>query len=240
MDWKLASVVVLSTLLIGRLASGYEVAAVANGGTIRGVISVKGKGLKDEVLTIGKDTEYCGMSLPAEKYLVAPGGELQNAVVMLEGIERGKAFEDKGDIFVANKKCQFVPHVQVAPKGGTLKVKNDDPILHNSHFFLRSGETKKNVINLALPRQGLVIGKKKILRKAGLLSIECDAHDFMQAWTWVVEHPYAATTPADGSFSLDAVPPGSYKLRIWHEALGEKIVSVKVTAGKTTSVDVSF
>ncbi len=96
------------------------------------------------------------------------------------------------------------------------------------------------MINLALPKQGVVIGKKKILRKAGFLSVECDAHDFMQAWLWVVDHPYATVTPADGTFALTDVPPGAYKLKVWHEALGEKTLDVTVEAGKAASIVVVF
>ena len=41
-------------------------------------------------------------------------------------------------------------------------------------------------------------------------------------------------------FVLEDVPAGSYKLRVWHETLGEKTVDVVVEAGKTASVDVAF
>ncbi len=237
---KYAYVLICSVLLIAPIASGYEVIAVANGGTIKGSVTVADKSLQDETLTISKDTSYCGDSLPADKYLVSGEGGLKNAVVMIEGITQGKALESEGEFLVTNNKCRFEPHVLVVPKGGLMKVRNDDPLLHNSHFFLVVGDKKKNVINLALPKQGIVIGKKKILRKPGLLSIQCDAHDFMQAWAWVTDHPYAIVTAADGSFTLDDVPPGSYKLRIWHEGLGEKSLDVTVQAGKTATASVIY
>jgi len=47
-------------------------------------------------------------------------------------------------------------------------------------------------------------------------------------------------TDSDGSFELSDVPAGSYKLTVWHEALGEKTVDVTVTAGKATATDLSF
>ena len=62
----------------------------------------------------------------------------------------------------------------------------------------------------------------------------------MQGWLWVVENPYAALTDASGGFALEDVPAGSYKLRMWHEALGEKTVDVTVEAGKTAAVNASF
>ena len=234
--------VITALAFIAPAASGYEAGEVANGGTIKGKISVGDKGLTDETRPVTKDNDFCGAQVPAEKHLVSADGGLQNAVVMIEGIASGKPFASNGDFVITNEKCHFVPHVMVAPKGAMMKVRNDDPLLHNSHFYLVQADSKKkkNVINLALPKQGIEISKKKILRKSGLLSVVCDAHDFMQAWVWVTENPYAAVTPAGGDFVLENVPPGSYKLKVWHESLGEKVVDVTVAAGKTATANASY
>jgi hypothetical protein len=229
----------LAVVCVAAEASAYTGGAVSGGGSIKGTIKASGK--QDATLEVTKDKSFCGDTLPAEKFLVSAGGGLKNAIVRIDAIDRGKAFESTGDFSITNEKCQFNPHVMVAPKGANMKVRNDDPVLHNSHFFLvQADSSKKNVINLALPKQGVEIGKKKILRKPGLLSVQCDAHDFMQAWVWVAENPYAVVTGDDGSFSLSDVPAGSYKLTIWHEELGEKTVDVTVEAGKAANVDFSF
>ena len=234
-----AMIALMSLVCVAAQASAYTGGAVSDGGSIQGTIKVSGK--QDATLEVTKDKSFCGDTLPAEKFLVSAGGGLKNAIVRIDAIESGKTFESTGDFSIANKKCQFDPHVMVAPKGANMVVRNDDPVLHNSHFYLvQADSSKKNVINLALPKQGVEIGKKKILRKPGLLSVQCDAHDFMQAWVWVAENPYAVVTGGDGSFSLSDVPAGSYKLTVWHEELGEKTVDVTVEAGKAASVDFSF
>jgi len=224
--------------LFASQASAYNVVAVSNGGSIKGTI--KATSQPDETRTISKDNKFCGDSIAAEKFIIGSDGALKNAVVMLEEITEGKDFDSEVDLTITNKGCHFVPHVMVAPKSGLMKVRNDDPLLHNSHFFLVAGEKKRNVINLALPKEGIEISKSKILRKPGLLSLECDSHDFMQGWVWVLEHPYAVVTGSDGSFELSNVPAGSYKLTVWHEGLGEKTVEVTVGAGKATATDLSF
>jgi hypothetical protein len=232
----------VGSLLIAGAASAYEVVDVSNAGAIMGSVSVSDidTELLDETLYVYRNQRYCGKFVPAERYLVSANGRLQNSVVMIDKITRGKPWGPRGDFVITNDKCRFVPHVLVARKGGTMKLKNDDPMLHNFHFYRVGLRFDRNVVNLALPTVGLEIRKNKILRESGLLSLKCDAHGYMQAWVWVVEHPYAAVTPADGTFTLDGVPPGRYLLRVWHELLGEKVVGVTVEAGKTASVHVTF
>jgi len=219
-------------------APKYVAGAVSNGGTIKGTIKASVR--EDETFKVTKDNKLCGDSISAQKFIIGGDGGLKNAVVKLEGITKGKDFASKDDPVVTNKDCRFVPHVTVARKGAIMNVRNDDPLLHNSHFYKMKGKKKRNLMNLALPKQGTLLKKKKILKKAGLVPVQCDAHDFMYAYVWVVEHPYAMVTGADGSFELSDVPAGSYKLTIWHEALGEKTVDVTVAAGKTATIDHSF
>ena len=56
----------------------------------------------------------------------------------------------------------------------------------------------------------------------------------------VVEHPFFQVTSADGSFSLEGLPAGSYTLEVWHETLGTQTADVTVEDGGSASVDFSF
>ena len=66
----------------------------------------------------------------------------------------------------------YDPHVQTAVKGQNMVVRNDDPMLHNTHMYL----DKKTIFNAALPRQGMEI--KKPIQKA-----EAAAHQAARAAT---------------------------------------------------------
>jgi hypothetical protein len=46
----------------------------------------------------------------------------------------------------------------------------------------------------------------------------------------------AAISGADGRFTIDNVPPGTYELRVWHEALKGAPQKVTVSAGKPADV----
>jgi hypothetical protein len=219
---------------------GYKEIDVVNGGSISGTVIVKGKVPRDEMKTVKIKKAQCGETIPAEKYVISSAGEVKWAVVIVEGIGEGKKLDKTTEIVVDNKECRFVPHVQVAPTGGKLRVRNSDPMLHNSHFYLVDGAKKKNVINLALPKKGQELTKARILRRAGLLSVECDAHDWMQGYIWSLPHPYGTVTDERGSFALTDIPAGSHTLKVWHEALGEKDISVEVKHGRDTQVKIEF
>ena len=62
-----------------------------------------------------------------------------------------------------------------------------------------------------------------------IVRINCDLHSWMVGWVVVAAHPFYAVTGADGQFSFNNLPPGQYKLQIWHERLGT--VPATVTVG---------
>ena len=210
--------------------SKYAEKAVDNGGKITGTVSYSGTE-KDGTITITKDKAACGESAPAGQIQVKDG-KLKNAVIYIEGIKEGKKWAaDK--VTVDNKGCVFEPRVSVGRYKGKLLARNSDPVLHNTHLFLKKGN--KNLFNIALPNKDQEI--EKPLRKAGLVDVKCDAHEWMQAWVWVSPHPYAAVSGADGTFEISDVPAGDYTVKLWHEKLGEKSGKAKVEAGKPVTVD---
>ena len=80
----------------------------------------------------------------------------------------------------------------------------------------------------------------KKLEKTGPVHMRCDVHSWMSAWVFVAAHPYYAVSSADGTFTLDGVPPGSYKLHAWHAKFGEKTADVTVSAGGKATAEFSM
>jgi hypothetical protein len=106
------------------------------------------------------------------------------------------------------------------PFGETLTIMNSDPILHNVHTYDESAGSK-SVFNIAQPIRGQKTPiKSTLFKKPGLYSVTCDAgHPWMSAYIMVMDHPYYALTDANGNFIINNVPPGRYKLRLWHEGV---------------------
>jgi len=229
---------VAATLLMAMcsIASAYDVVDVKNGSSISGTIKLNGTPPANPVLKVSKDTELCGKALNADYYMVSANGGLRNVVVAIENIDAGKAYDKKGIVLFENKDCMFGPHVSVAVKGQKIGIVSHDPVLHNTHLY--SGEKPKTMYNIALPLQDKVI--KKRLKKDGVITAKCDAHDWMLGYVYVATNPYISVSAEDGSFAISDVPPGKYKLTIWHEKLGKVSKNVTVVADSDAKLDYTF
>ena len=211
---------ILALGILGTLAC----AEVAFGqGSISGTITTSAKGTAPVRVTI--DQKVCGNELPDEAVVVDAQGRLANAVVILTGLKRAAV-----DAVVTNEKCRFGPRVQLARPNATIRTTSKDPILHTTQAQLDSGRT---IFNVALPVPGLNINKP--IGAAGIVRLSCNTHPWMRGWM-IVADDAAAVSGADGRFTIDNVPPGSYELRVWHEALKGAPQKITVTAGKPTEI----
>jgi len=213
--------------------AAYEEVAVTNGATIRGTVKVQGQLPKLLPLQISKYKEVC-RDVPNETLIVGPSQGLRYAVVTLEGIAKGKAVEREVQHELDNVKCRFVPHVQTASVGQFVLMKNTDPILHTAHAFFINGQPQFNV--------GLYPGRvsRKPLVTPGVVKILCEVHPWMSAYIVVTDHPYHSVTDAYGEYLINDIPPGNYKLKVWHESLGTEEKAVEVKAGASRNVDFIF
>jgi hypothetical protein len=237
-------VVGASVAIVGALAllaprpasAAYETVTVTNGGTIDGVISLAGAAPAGATLKVTKNQDYCGVSIPDPTYTIGAGGGLENVIVYLKDITKGKAAPAE-PIALVNEHCMFSPRVQGAMVGESVKISSNDTVLHNTHP--QNAETNATIYNVALPFKGFSV-TKPLPGSPGLIKIKCDAHEWMHAWIMELEHPYDATTGADGHFTIKDVPPGTYTLVAWHEAAGEKSESVVVAAGQTAKSKITL
>jgi hypothetical protein len=192
-------------------AAAYEVVTVADGGVLTGVVKFTGAPPKLDPLPVNKNRDVCGDQKEAEALVVGPDRGVRGSVILVEGVARGK--KPAGDVVLDNARCVFVAHVTAVMAGERTRVKNSDAILHNTHGFLG----KPTVFNLALPNRDQMIDITKRLTRPGVIRVVCDAHPHMTAWLIVHDSPYYAVTDERGTFRIDGIPPGSYRVTMWHE-----------------------
>src|SRR6266567_9569907 len=125
-------------------AQAYDTGAVAGGGSITGKVVFNGTPSTRKVIPT-KDIEVCGGPYEETLIQVGPDKSVQNAVVYLADIAKGKAWPAEAKKpEINNNKCKFEPNIQVTRVGG-LDVVNSDPMLHNTHGYYG----KRTVFNLA-------------------------------------------------------------------------------------------
>jgi len=194
----------------------YEAATVHDGGTLTGVVRFVGTPPTLSPIAVNKNRDVCGAQKVSEALVLGPDRGVRDTVVMIEGVARGK--KGTGDVIVDNRNCVFVGHVTAVVPGDRVRVRNSDPVLHNTHGFLG----QPTVFNLALPTKDQMIDITKRLQKPGVVRVLCDAHPHMFAWMIVHDSPYVAVTDASGGFRIGDVPPGTYKVSIWHSGYRPK------------------
>ena len=218
-------------LVVGFLVAPDRQGAAQAGGTITGVVKFAGDAPAPKKIEPTKDQQVCGKTPLYDQSLMVDKGTkgVRWAVVSVTGDVKGKW--DAKEIALDQKGCEFQPHVVVTPPG-KLAVLNSDGVLHNFH----SHSVKNPAINQAQP--GFRKKMEVKFDQPEMVKITCDAHPWMTGWVIVSAHPYVGVTDEKGSFKIENVPPGTYTLGVWQEALATKPITQQVTvkAGEETKV----
>lgn len=220
----------------------YEVSPATSGATVTGKIVFKGTVPNPKKLLVTKDKEACGKGTVERKEIdVTKDGGLRHVVVFLEGVAKGKPWQKPSEGFVVDqKKCTFVPYLQVVPRGAELEIVNSDPVLHNIHTYELIGGARRTLFNIGQPIQGQRVTKTVKPRSGSVVRIECDAHNWMLGWIFVADSPYTVIVGEDGGFKIDDIPPGKYKLNAWHPFLGNVEREVQLPAGGKEQIVFEF
>jgi len=263
----LAAVIGLGLLWVGSLGAdegeAYKEAPVASGGTISGKIMFKGTPPPPKEFELAKFPQptYCGKVDNDGKghrlfhEVTVTNGLLGDVVVYIDDIHSGKPFKFDGTDVKADT-CRFLVQqgsdmVGVVENKNEIRVLNTDAdpsdpksatgVLHNPHGYEKKGATSSTIFNKPLPTKGQVLKEKIKLHKHGsTMYMQCDQHNFMQAYFLPVDNPYYAVVGKDGTFSIDQVPPGKYELKVWHPILGEEEKEITVAANGKMSVDFEY
>jgi len=210
----------------------YRIAPIAAGGTIGGSVDFEGTPPVSEVIRPSLDQKVCGNSI-VEKNLALSGTRVVGAIVWLTDIRSGKAFRLQRRFDLTNDSCTLDPFVQVIPTNGTLNVANDDRVLQTNRFI--NVGTGQIVAVAPFNDDGEVVPVDRFKEPAEI-EVVSEQHPWTHAWMAVLDHPYYAQTAANGTFSIDSVPPGKYHIRAWHPSLGYADDSVTVVAGQPVYV----
>ncbi|PAW86682.1 MAG: hypothetical protein B9S33_07515 [Pedosphaera sp. Tous-C6FEB] len=177
----------------------------------------------------------CGKLHPSSRpqtrlYVVGTNGELADVFIGLKGLPPGQWNPPSVPIEIRQRGCEYLPYISAAQVGQTIRVFNDDPLMHNVHPTpVSEGNREQNRAQLNASSPPL---DHSFPEPEPFLRFKCDVHPWMFAYVTVVAHPFFAVSAADGLFTLPEPPPGNYTLQIRHRRAGEKLVPVTVRPGK--------
>jgi periplasmic iron binding protein len=150
--------------------------------------------------------------------------EVSPAVVRLEPIGASASPQTGGDPAVVHlidqQGMRFEPRITALQAGETIRFGNSDPDLHNVHVgkdFNRGiapGTTADFTPN-----------------RPGIHRVVCDVHSHMRAYLVVGGSRWVTACGRTGAFRFQDVPPGRYRLEVWHEmgAPQEREMEVNIT-----------
>lgn len=132
------------------------------------------------------------------------------------------------------QEMKFIPKVLPVLVGTPVDFPNNDNTWHN---VFSPSETKKFDLGLYPP------GEKRnvTFKKAGVVRILCNVHPNMEAHIVVKEHSLFTTPNTRGSYRIDAVPMGKYRLEVWHPDVGTEVKPFNmVSEGEVLNIDINL
>jgi len=156
-----------------------------------------------------------------------PSPDLSDAVLYLEAPAAVTTAARPVTVEIAITDKTYAPHVVVVPLGSTVRFPNHDPFNHNVFSV-----SEPNSFDLGLYGRGEA--KSYTFAHPGLVRVYCNVHPRMVAYVLVMENRYYAQPANDGSFAIDNVPAGRYRLHVWHERIPTEVVK-DVAAGSGES-----
>ena len=156
--------------------------------------------------------------------------DVGSTVIFLEPAAAGKGIVGTTDVQIAMQSKQFVPRVRVVTTGSRVNFPNQDPFRHNVF-----SNTPGGTFDLGLYPRGAA--RAAPFRRAGVYPIFCNIHSRMSAFVVAVPTSHYTQALADGSWTIDRVPPGEYILHVWHERAPERTRSITVAGEPLHGLD---
>ena len=242
-------------------AWSYEVREVQDPGTLHGTVSLLGDVPPPQAfnLVTFPDPEYCGRISNGKgwrllpEFVVASDKGLQGVVVTIEGIQAGKPFSLSVPKVEA-RDCRFLPFTTVVRDGHGVEVVNMDPVMHDIQAYETSRKRGARVLfNTPLPfnhehKRGdlhamhshqpgrSLVQQFHLTHGRRNFVMQCGFHAYMMSWALAVDSPYYAITDSQGHFRIEGIPPGTYRLRVWHPSV-PKTIEQQVTIQSNGQVE---
>ncbi len=114
---------------------------------------------------------------------------------------------------------QFMPRVLAVRAGGRVTFDNRLPVPTNVHYTATQIDGEARDFNV-LVGKGMAHTSKALPALRAPDVYQSNIYPWMRGYVWAFDHPYFAVTDASGQFSIAGAPAGTWRLVVWHEAVG--------------------
>jgi plastocyanin len=157
--------------------------------------------------------------------------DAERTVVYIETVPEGSFTAETAMMHLSQKGARFNPGVLPVLRGSQVDMTNDDWVSHN--VFSKSA-TKTFDLSIYSQDTRRVVTFDTL----GAVQLFCSIHPRMSAVVLVLQNPFFTKPGPDGTFALDNVPPGTYKLKAYRP--GDEAGSVDVRVPSSGSVTARF
>jgi len=158
--------------------------------------------------------------------------ELANVVVYLERVPEGARSPSapRGPFRMEQEGLAFQPHVLAIERGTEVEFPNRDMLFHNVFSLSRPA-------TFDLGRFPQNASKSLKFTKPGIVKVFCHIHSDMSGVIVVLDNSFFTSPGRDGTFTIDGIPPGEYRVVAWHERARLSSKRVRIEAGKASVLD---
>lgn len=130
---------------------------------------------------------------------------------------------------ITQKEQTFLPKVLPVTVGTSVNFMNEDEFFHNVQ-----SEKRKDRINGGRRPPGIAFCQE--IKRTGVISLMCDIHSHMNAVILSFDTPYFTRVQKDGSFQMDNLPDGRYRVEIFYPHCSNVMDEIKLEGGKTLTI----
>ncbi len=143
----------------------------------------------------------------------AKGQPVADAVVSLVPLGTAPILAPSPEpVVIAQSGQEFEPYVTALVVGSRVSFPNRDSVKHQVY-------STSKIMPFEIPLYGPGAAQTVLFDKPGIIALGCNIHDWMSAYIVVLATPYFQKTPAAGTATFTTLPPGRYRLDVWHPRL---------------------
>ena len=176
----------------------------------------------------GSRDPYCADKIIPDEQLVVGDDRAIRDCVLIWDERRNRHLKpaaypppEKSTVLLELQNCGYSPRIVLLRSGQTLQIDNLDPVGHNSNLSLFNNPESGLTVPAGEPQRRVLLREEPVP-----CPISCSIHPWEKAWLIVKEHPYVGISDAAGQITIQGLPTGENRFRLWHERLAPDIQTV--------------